>query len=82
MIATHHLTKGEVTILQALDQTEGKVLDFQSLLKALETTPRGARTIINQMLDQRLIDHSEAPETYRDLTLTFKGMQALKGING
>lgn len=73
-------TKSELAIMNAIDATPNKVLGWTECRQAANLTIRGGRTVVNRLLDYGVIARSEHPDTYRELTLTFKGMRWLKEI--
>jgi hypothetical protein len=72
------LTESELAILKAIDAAPDKVLGWNECREAAGLTTRGGRTVLNRMMDMRLICPSELPATYRWPTITFKGMQLLE----
>lgn len=78
---TPTLTKSERAVLQAIWDAPDKVLGFDSARRAAKLTPRGGRTVIHRMEDYGLVGRSELPDTFREFTITFRGMRAL-GVTG
>jgi hypothetical protein len=68
------LTRGERFILNEIDSVPDKIASANVLRIATKFTPRGFRTVINRMVDNRQIARTDDGR----ITITFGGMQALK----
>lgn len=69
------LTKSERKVLDAIWTAEDKSVGYCDLFALAGRTTRGARTVLNRMVDRSLLTRSDG--CFSKLTITLKGMQAL-----
>jgi predicted transcriptional regulator len=69
------LTKSERAVLDAIWAAPEKSVGYTDLFRVAGKTARGARIVLNRMVDRSLLARSEG--CFSQLTITFKGMQAL-----
>lgn len=69
------LTASERKVLDAIWAAPDKVAGYAELFAVAGRTARGARTVLNRMVDRSFLSRSEG--CFSKLTITFKGMQAL-----
>lgn len=69
------LTKSERKVLDAIWAAPDKSVGYADLFGLAGHTTRGARTVLNRMVDRSLLGRSTV--CFSQLTITFKGMQAL-----
>jgi hypothetical protein len=71
------LTRGELFILNEIDSVPDKIASAYVLRAAVKFTTRGFATVINRMVDNRLVARTDDGR----ITITFAGMQAHRKAN-
>lgn len=71
------ITKSEKAILTNVDSAMDKIVPPDALRRAAQMTPAGFRRVANRMVKRSLITRT----CEGDLTITFSGMQVMRGLN-